>query len=99
VIKKLRKGTGAIAKPGDEVKIQYVEALFPTGKVTSVAKHYAPFHVRLGSHGKLLGWEKGIVGMKVGERRELLIPPDLKGDEGTFRSSAVVFLVDLVGIE
>lgn len=99
MIKELKKGTGATAKAGDKVQIQYVEALYPTGKVTSVAKRDAPFHVQLKSHGKLRGWEKGIVGMKVGERRELLIPPDPNGEEGTFKPSAVVFLVGLVGIE
>lgn len=98
VIKELKKGAGAIAKPGDEVELQYVEALYSSGKVISVAKRYAPFHRQLNFQGELLGWEKGVVGMKVGERRELIIPPDPAGDEGTFRDSATVFLVDLVGI-
>jgi peptidylprolyl isomerase len=98
VIKELKKGNGATAKPGDEVKLQYVEALYSTGEVTSVAKRYAPFHLQLPARGGIRGWEKGIVGMKVGERRELIIPSDLTEGQASLKGSAAVFFVDLVGI-
>lgn len=83
-IKDLARGKGAAAKPGDEVEFQYVDALYSTGEVVSVALPSAPFHLELGSGSSLPGWEKGIVGMRVGGRRELIIPPHLAyGKEGS----------------
>ena len=93
VIKDLAKGSGPAAKPGDEVEFQYVDALYSTGEVLSVAVPGAPYHLELGSHSSLPGWEKGIVGMRVGGRRELIIPPRLGDGE------ALLLQVTLVGIE
>ena len=103
LIKDLATGSGPPAKLGDEVEFQYVDALYSTGEVLSVAVPGAPFHLELGSHGSLPGWEKGIVGMRVGGRRELIIPPSLGyGKEGSPPSvppdSTLLLQVALVGI-
>jgi peptidylprolyl isomerase len=102
VIKDLEKGSGPAAKPGDEVEFEYVDALYSTGEVLSVAVPGAPFHLELGSHGSIPGWEKGIVGMRVGGRREVIIPPRLGyGQEGSSSvppGSTLLLQVALVGI-
>lgn len=96
VIKELRKGTGATARKGDEVEVQYVDALYSSGEVISIAEPYAPLHLHLGAEGGLKGWEKGVVGMKVGGRRELLVPATVVPGEG--REPATFVLVELVGV-
>jgi peptidylprolyl isomerase len=94
VIKELEKGDGPVAKLGDEVEILYVDALYSDGEVVSLAVPGAPFHLKLGAGGSIPGWEKGIVGMGVGGRRELIIPAALAGGE-----EAHVSTVGLVGIK
>lgn len=102
VIKDRVRGKGPAAKPGDEVEFQYVDALYSTGEVLSVAIPSAPYHLELGSHSSLPGWEKGIVGMRVGGHRELIIPPHLAyGEEGSSSvppNSALLLQVVLLGI-
>lgn len=103
VIKDLARGRGPVAKPGDEVEFLYVDALYSTGEVISVAIPGVPFHLELGSRSSLPGWEKGIVGMRVGGRRELIIPPRLAyGEAGSPPSippdSTLLLRVNLVGI-
>jgi peptidylprolyl isomerase len=104
VIKDLAKGNGPAAKPGDEVEFEYVEAIYSTGEVLSVAVPGAPFRLKLGSRSSLPGWERGIGGMKVGGRRELIIPPHLGyGEQGSPPSvppnSTLLLQVALVGIK
>jgi len=94
VIKDLAKGSGPIAKAGDEVEILYVDALYATGEVVSLAIPGAPFHLELGAREAIPGWEKGILGMRVGGRRELVIPARLSNE-----GKASLLKVALVGIE
>jgi peptidylprolyl isomerase len=105
VIKDIIKGTGAIAKDGDELEVDYVGALYSNGKVFDASwKHGGPkgvpFPFELGSPGVIQGWEKGIVGMRVGGRRELIIPPSLgygsAGTSGIPGNSTLIFIVDLL---
>lgn len=101
-IKELRKGNGPTAEAGDEVSVQYVGVLYSTGETfdSSWSRGEEPFSFKLGAHEVIPGWDKGIVGMKVGGRRELIIPPALAyGEEGVYPSipprSTLVFVVDL----
>jgi peptidylprolyl isomerase len=102
VIKELKRGTGATAKAGDKVSVQYVGVLFSNGKTfDSSWSRGEPFSFTLGAHEVIAGWDKGVVGMKVGGRRELIIPPALAyGEEGVYPSippkSTLVFVVDLL---
>jgi peptidylprolyl isomerase len=61
-----------------------------------------PFDVTLGEGAVIAGWDEGIVGMKVGGRRELIIPPDMgygaRGGPGIKPNETLVFVVDLVSI-
>jgi peptidylprolyl isomerase len=104
VISDLKTGMGATAKSGDEVEFQYVAAVYKTGKVFSIAVPRAPYHLKLDTQEGIEGWQKGLVGMKVGGRRELIVPPDLAyGSEGVPPylppRSTVVFLIGLVGVK
>lgn len=100
-IKELKQGTGATAKAGDKVSVQYVGVLYSNGSTfDSSWSRGEPFSFKLGAHEVIPGWDKGIVGMKVGGRRELIIPPALAyGEEGVYPSippkSTLVFVVDL----
>src|ERR1700710_815913 len=72
-------GTGAEAKTGDKVTVQYVGQLFANGKEfdTSWKKGAKPFEFTLGQGQVIQGWDQGVPGMKVGGRRVLVIPADL----------------------
>jgi FKBP-type peptidyl-prolyl cis-trans isomerase len=95
-------GTGAEAKSGDKVTVQYVGTLFDTGKEfdTSWQKGRQPFAFTIGQGQVIQGWDQGIPGMKVGGRRVLVIPADLAygaaGSPPTIPANApLVFVVDL----
>ncbi len=105
VIKDLITGTGATAKNGSEVTVNYVGVLYKTGKVfdASWKRHqtFGPFQVGVGAVIK--GWDEGLIGMRVGGRRELIIPPSLAyGKAGSPPAipgnSALIFIVDLLKV-
>lgn len=97
-------GTGATAQPGQSVTVNYVGVLCKTGKeFDSSWKRNQPFTTTLSSGNVITGWVQGIPGMKVGGRRELVIPPNLaygsKGSGSTIPpNSTLVFVVDLISV-
>lgn len=103
VIKDLKEGEGPAAKAGDELSVQYVGVNYKTGKeFDSSWSHGQPFGFTLGEGEVLAGWEQGVEGMKVGGRRELIIPPSLGyGPAGTGSippNETLVFVIDLLEI-
>jgi peptidylprolyl isomerase len=95
-------GTGAEAKTGDKVTVQYVGQLFANGKEfdTSWKKGRTPFEFTIGQGQVIAGWDQGIPGMKIGGRRVLVIPADLAygsaGQPPTIPANApLIFVVDL----
>lgn len=68
-------GTGTAVVRGDEVSVDYV-GKFTDGKIFDQSKG-APFKVILGLGNVIQGWDKGLVGMKVGGVRELTVPPEM----------------------
>jgi len=105
IVQDLIVGTGAEAKSGDSVTVQYVGVLFANGKeFDSSWKAGEPFTFDLGSGGVIAGWDQGVEGMKVGGRRRLIIPSDLAygsaGSPPTIpANAALVFDVDLVSVK
>ncbi len=103
VIKDLIVGTGAEAKEGATVSMNYVGINYKSGKeFDSSWKRNEPFSFTLGKKQVIAGWEKGIPGMKVGGRRELIIPPALgygaKGSPPNIPpNETLIFVVDLLG--
>jgi peptidylprolyl isomerase len=103
-IKDLEEGSGPVAKPGDEVTVQYVGVNYKTGKQFDASwDRGAPFTFKLGEGAVIEGWEKGIPGMKPGGRRELIIPPELgygySRVEGIPPGSTLIFVVDLISVK
>src|SRR5687767_12132513 len=71
-------GTGGEAATGQKVSVQYVGVSFSTKKEFDASwGRGAPFNFVLGAGKVIQGWDLGVVGMKVGGRRQLVIPPDL----------------------
>ena len=104
VTKEIIKGTGAEAKAGDSVTVNYVGVLYKGGKEFDASwKRNEPFTFTLGKGQVIQGWDQGVAGMKVGGRRELIIPAELaygkRGSPPTIPpNSALVFVVDLLGV-
>jgi peptidylprolyl isomerase len=105
VVKDLIKGNGPAAKDGSKITVNYVGALYKNGKeFSSTWSAGQPFTTTLVSGGVIPGWVKGIPGMKVGGRRELIIPAALaygKAGSGSTipPNSPLVFVVDLLGVQ
>jgi peptidylprolyl isomerase len=104
VVKELEKGAGAVAKPGDEVAVQYVGVNYKNGKeFDSSWSRNEPFSFQLGAGQVIPGWDQGVAGMKVGGRRELIIPPNLAyGAAGSppaiGPNETLVFVIDLLEV-
>jgi peptidylprolyl isomerase len=96
------EGDGAVAKAGDTVQVHYVGVAYSTGEEFDTSwSRGAPLEFRLGAGRVIAGWDQGIQGMRVGGRRQLIIPPGLAyGDRGAGRSIApgetLIFVCDLV---
>jgi len=105
VTKDLVQGTGATASQGKTVTVNYVGVLYKDGKeFDSSWKRNQPFTTALSPGSVISGWVQGLNGMKVGGRRELIIPPSLgygkAGSPPTIPpNSTLVFVVDLLGVQ
>ena len=99
------EGDGATAKPGDQLTVQYVGITYDQGKEFDASWDSGqPFPFQLGAGNVIEGWDQGIEGMKVGGRRELIIPADLAygeaGSPPTIKpDAALVFVVDLLDVQ
>jgi len=105
VIKDIEKGTGATAEPGKNVTVQYVGVSALNGRQFDASwDRGEPFSFQLGSGGVIQGWDEGVKGMKVGGRRQLVIPPDLAyGPDGSpptiGPNETLVFVIDLLSVD
>jgi peptidylprolyl isomerase len=99
------EGDGAEAKSGDEVTVQYVGVGYDSKEeFDSSWSRSEPFTFTLGAGEVIPGWDQGIVGMKIGGRRELTIPADLAyGPTGSppviGPNETLIFVVDLLAVE
>jgi peptidylprolyl isomerase len=96
-------GSGPTAKAGSNITVQYVLATYSSGKVIQASWDSQPFTFVLGQGNVIKGWDQGVVGMKVGGRRELVIPPGLgygasSPGAGISANDTLVFVVDMVKI-
>jgi peptidylprolyl isomerase len=96
------EGDGAVAKAGDTVEVHYVGVAYSTGEEFDASwNRGAPLQFQLGVGKVIAGWDQGVQGMRVGGRRQLIIPPGLAyGDRGAGRDIApgetLIFVCDLV---
>lgn len=97
-------GDGTEAKSGDQLTVQYVGVDYATGQEFDTSWGKQPFEFQLDAGMVIPGWDQGIVGMKVGGRRELTIPPaqayGAQGQPPTIApNSTLVFVVDLLDVK
>jgi FKBP-type peptidyl-prolyl cis-trans isomerase FkpA len=102
-IKDVAVGTGPEAKSGDKVLVHYTGWLTDGTKFDSSVGN-SPFTVTVGNGNVIKGWDEGLVGMKVGGKRILVIPPELgygaQGSPPTIPADAtLVFLIELEEIQ
>ena len=101
-ITEIWEGNGKEANPGDTVQVHYVGVAYSTGEEFDASwDRGEPLEFRLGTGRVISGWDQGVQGMKVGGRRQLIIPPDLAyGDRGAGAVIApgetLIFVCDLV---
>ncbi len=104
-IEDLTEGEGTEAQAGDTLTMQYVGVSYSNGKQFDASwDNGEPFTFQLGAGSVIPGWDQGIAGMKVGGRRQLIIPPDLGyGAQGSppaiGPNETLVFIVDLLDVE
>lgn len=107
-IEDLVVGTGIEAKTGDNISVAYtgwVQNKYPSEPFDSSQYHNKPFEFVLGTGEAIAGWDQGLVGMKVGGKRKLTIPPSLGyGAEGAGNgrippNATLIFEVELLSVQ
>ncbi|MBI2484601.1 FKBP-type peptidyl-prolyl cis-trans isomerase [Candidatus Uhrbacteria bacterium] len=102
VTETLAEGEGEGAATGDVLRVHYTGTLVDGTKFDSSLDRGVPFEVTLGTGAVIEGWERGLLGMKKGEKRRLTIPPELGyGDRQAGDippNSTLVFEVELLEI-
>lgn len=104
-IKTTKEGTGErTVKNGDNIAVHYTGKLTDGTKFDSSLDRGTPFEFMIGQGMVIQGWEQGLLGMKVGEKRTLTIPSDLgygsRGAAGVIPPNAtLIFDVELISIK
>ncbi len=104
VVTDVTVGDGAEATAGSSVSVHYVGVAHSSGEEFDASYNRgAPLQFQLGVGQVIQGWDTGVQGMKVGGRRQLVIPPHLGyGDRGAGSAikpgETLIFVVDLLGV-
>jgi rhodanese-related sulfurtransferase len=103
-IRVLQAGEGAEALPGCQIRVHYTGWTADGTPFDSSRDRGEPFSLALGAGQVIPGWEMGLTGMRVGERRELIIPPELaygaRGTGGVIPPNATLrFEVELLAVQ
>ena len=96
-------GNGKVANPGDMAVVHYTGWLKDGTKFDSSKDRNKPFQFSLGAGRVIKGWDEGVVGMKIGGKRKLIIPPELGyGARGAGRAippnATLMFEVELLDL-
>jgi len=102
VTKDLSTGTGAVVRAGGTVQADYLLVTWSDKKVVDTSFGRGPFAVQDVGHAQVIdGWNQGLIGMKQGGRRLLIVPPDLgygQGGNGIQPNETLVFVIDAVTV-
>lgn len=104
-IKTTQEGTGdRVVKSGDNIAVHYTGKLTDGTKFDSSVDRGTPFEFQIGQGMVIQGWEQGLMGMKVGEKRTLTIPSELGyGSRGAGSvippNATLIFDVELIAIK
>jgi len=103
-IRDLIEGDGATAQAGQQAVVHYVGVAHSTGEEFDASyNRSSPFTFPLCAGRVIAGWDQGVQGMKIGGRRELIIPPELgygdRGAGGAIKGGeTLIFVVDLLDL-
>lgn len=102
--KDIVEGAGESPRPGRLVKVHYTGTLANGKKFDSSVDRGQPYQFVIGKGAVIKGWDEGVMTMKVGGKRKLIIPPDLgygaKGrGEDIPPNSTLLFDVELLGVK
>ncbi len=96
-------GTGDEAVSGKTVSVNYIGTLANGTKFDSSYDRNQPFDFQLGAGQVIKGWDQGVVGMKVGGKRKLVIPPSLgygaQANGSIPANSTLTFEVELLSVK
>ena len=101
----LKEGTGEEAENGKDVTVHYVGTLEDGTQFDSSIDRGSPFSFSLGAGQVIKGWDLGVLGMKVGEKRKLIIPSEFAyGETGAGGglippNATLIFEVELLGVD
>lgn len=102
IIQEEKFGTGAEAKAGSTVTVQYTGTLTDGKKFDSSYDRKQPFTFKIGSGEVIKGWDQGVTGMKEGGKRKLTIPPELgygnQANGAIPANSTLLFEIELLSV-
>ena len=102
VTKDLSTGTGTVVRNGDTVQTNYMLVTWSNKQVLDTSFGRGPFPVQDVGHAQVIdGWNQGLIGMKQGGRRLLIVPPDLgygQGGNGIQPNETLVFVIDAITV-
>lgn len=103
VIEDIKPGTGEAVQEGDTVVVHYIGTLQDGFEFDNSNKRGAPFEFTVGEGRVIAGWEEGLIGMKVGGQRVLVIPPEKAYGDRAIGSippnSTLVFAIELLEVK
>lgn len=96
----ITEGTGTVAQNGQTLTVHYTGTLQNGYKFDSSVDKGKPYQFRLGTSAVIKGWDEGLLGMKVGGKRKLIIPPSLgygaRGSSNIPPNATLLFDVELL---